>query len=434
MLNKDSIQVLREIHLAPSFSLSYTDPLHIVRGEGQYLYDADGNQYLDAVNNIQHVGHCHPKVVAAATAQYQKLNTNTRYLDETIVNYAQALTDKLPDGLDICFFTNTGSEANDLALRIARHVTQSKETIVLDAAYHGNLSSLIEISPYKHDGPGGSGAPDFVHTIPMPDPFRGKYRGEESGKEYANEVQIAIDKIQESGKRVSVFIAESLMGCGGQLVPPRGFLKESFQKVSKAGGLCIADEIQIGFGRMGDHFWGFETQGIVPNIVTVGKSMGNGHPLSAVVTTKAIAEKFNNGMEYFNSFGGNPVSCAVGHAVLNVIEEEGLQQNAKDVGKYLKSLLNELKEKHSMIGDVRGHGLFLGIELVRDLESLDPAGKEADQIENAMNEKGILISTDGPDHNILKIKPPLVFNRENALFLTETLDEILSWDMERLYT
>ena len=426
MLNKDSIQVLREIHLAPSFSLSYTDPLHIVRGEGQYLYDADGKQYLDAVNNIQHVGHCHPKVAAAATAQYQKLNTNTRYLDETIVNYAQALTDKLPDGLDICFFTNSGSEANDLALRIARHVTQSKETIVLDAAYHGNLSSLIEISPYKHDGPGGSGAPDFVHTIPMPDPFRGKYRGEESGKEYANEVQIAIDKIQESGKRVSVFIAESLMGCGGQLVPPRGFLKESFQKVSKAGGLCIADEVQIGFGRTGDHFWGFETQGIVPDIVTVGKSMGNGHPLSAVVTTKAIAEEINNGMEYFNSFGGNPVSCAVGHAVLNVIEEEGLQQNAKDVGFYLKSLLNELKEKYTIIGDVRGFGLFLGIELVRDPQSLEPADKEADQIVNSMKEKGILISTDGPDHNVLKIKPPMVFLKDNAIQLVETLNGVLN--------
>ncbi len=426
MLNKKTIQSFRETHLAPSLSLSYNDPLHIVKGEGQFLYDGDGNQYLDAVNNIQHVGHCHPKVVAAATTQYQKLNTNTRYLDETRVNYAQALTDKLPDGLDVCFFTNSGSEANDLALRIARHITQSKETIVLDAAYHGNLSSLIEISPYKHDGKGGSGAPDFVHVIPRPDPYRGKYRGEDSGKSYAHEVQMAMDKIQESGKRVSVFIAESLMGCGGQLVLPNGFLKESFQKVREAGGLCIADEVQIGFGRMGDHFWGFETQGVIPDIVTMGKSMGNGHPLSAVVTTRSIADTFNNGMEYFNSFGGNPVSCAVGHAVLKVIEEEELQQNAKEVGDYLKSMLNELKEKHSIIGDVRGHGLFLGEELVRDLDSLEPAGNEAEQIVNSMKEKGILISTDGPDHNVLKIKPPMIFTRENALFLTETLNEILS--------
>jgi 4-aminobutyrate aminotransferase-like enzyme len=432
MSNKDSIRELRSEYLSPSLSLSYKEPLHLVRGSGQYLYDADDREYLDAVNNIQHVGHCHPKVVAAAQFQYEKMNINTRYLDETIVNYAQSLTDKLPVGLDVCFFTNSGSEANDLALRIARHVTQSKETIVLDAAYHGNLSSLIEISPYKHNGKGGSGAPDFVHTVPIPDPFRGKYRGQDSGIAYANEVQMILDKIQESGKQVSAFITESIMGCGGQLVPPQGFLKESFQKVRKSGGLCIADEVQIGFGRMGDFFWGFETQDIIPDIVTMGKPMGNGHPLSAVVTSKAIAEEFNNGMEYFNSFGGNPVSCAVGHAVLNVIEEEGLQQNARDVGKYLKSLLNELKEKYSMIGDVRGYGLFLGIELVRDLESLDPGDKEADQIENAMKEKGILISTDGPDHNILKIKPPLVFNRRNALFLTETLDEILSWDKNRL--
>jgi 4-aminobutyrate aminotransferase-like enzyme len=285
---------------------------------------------------------------------------------------------------------------------------------------------LIEISPYKHDGKGGSGAPDFVHVIPRPDPYRGKYRGEDSGKSYAYEVQMAMDKIQESGKRVSVFIAESLMGCGGQLVLPNGFLKESFQKVREAGGLCIADEVQIGFGRMGDHFWGFETQGVIPDIVTMGKSMGNGHPLSAVVTTRSIADTFNNGMEYFNSFGGNPVSCAVGHAVLKVIEEEELQQNAKEVGDYLKSMLNELKEKHSIIGDVRGHGLFLGEELVRDLDSLEPAGNEAEQIVNSMKEKGILISTDGPDHNVLKIKPPMIFTRENALFLTETLNEILS--------
>jgi len=426
LLTRKSIYNLRKTHLSPSLSLSYSEPLHIIKGQAQYLYDADGCQYLDAVNNIQHVGHCHPKVVIAAQLQYEKLNTNTRYLDETIVNYAKELTDKMPSGLDVCYFVNSGSEANDLALRIARHVTQSKEIIVLDAAYHGNLSSLIEISPYKHNGKGGSGAPDFVHTVPMPDPFRGKYRGKDTGTAYANEVQIIIDKIKESGKEVSGFIVESLMGCGGQLVPPQGFLKESFQKVRKAGGLCIADEVQIGFGRMGDYFWGFETQGIVPDIVTIGKSMGNGHPLSAVVTTKAIADEFNNGMEYFNSFGGNPVSCAVGHAVLNVIEEEGLQKNAKKVGKYLKSLLNELREKYSMIGDVRGHGLFLGIELIRDQKYLEPADKEADQIVNVMKEKGILISTDGPDRNILKIKPPLVFNRENALFLTKTLDEILS--------
>lgn len=426
MLNKTSIQHLRKTHLAPSFSLSYKDPLHIVKGEGQYLYDADGNRFLDAVNNIQHVGHCHPTVVKAAQKQYETLNTNTRYLDETIVNYANALTKKLPDRLDVCFFTNSGSEANDLALRIARTITQSKETIVLDAAYHGNLSSLIEISPYKHNGPGGNGAPDFVHTIPMPDSFRGKYRGINSGAQYANEVENILNKLLESNEKTPVFISEGLMGCGGQLVPPDGFLEESFRLVKNAGGLCISDEVQIGFGRMGTHFWGFETQNVLPDIVTMGKSMGNGHPLSAVVTTKEIASQFNTGMEYFNSFGGNPVSCAVGHAVLDVIEKEGLQQNAQDVGHYLKSMLIELKSNTDLIGDVRGIGLFIGIELVKDFSSLKPASKEASQIVNTMKDKGILISTDGPDHNVLKIKPPLCFSDENALFLVETLDEILS--------
>lgn len=423
MLDIKTIQSLRKRHIGPSFSVSYQEPLHIVRGEGQYLFDAEGKRYLDAVNNIQHVGHCHPAIVEAAQQQYEKLNTNTRYLDETIVNYAKTLTDKLPNGLDVCFFTNSGSEANDLALRMARLYTQSKQTIVLDAAYHGNLSSLIEISPYKHDGPGGAGAPDFVDTIPMPDPYRGKHRGEDASTGYVNEVKTAIEYIQQKDGGKPVFIAESLMGCGGQLVLPEGFLKKSFELVREAGGICIADEVQIGFGRMGSHFWGFETCDVTPDIVTMGKSMGNGHPLSAVVTTREIAEVFNNGMEYFNSFGGNPVSCAVGHAVLNVIEEESLQQNAKDVGNYL---LDELRKiDHPLIGEVRGLGLFIGVELVNDHHTLVPAEKEANTIVNRMKEAGILMSTDGPDHNVLKIKPPIIFTRENADELVFNLTSII---------
>ncbi len=422
MLDKKSIRSLRENHLGPSFSVSYEEPLHIVRGEGQFLYDVDGNRFLDAVNNIQHVGHCHPKVVEAAQRQYEKLNTNTRYLDETIVNYAKALTDNLPDGLDVCFFTNSGSEANDLALRMARLYTQSKQTIVLDAAYHGNLSSLIEISPYKHNGPGGTGAPDFVHTIPMPDGYRGIYRGEKAINGYVNEVQKAIDQIRQSDGDKPVFIVESLMGCGGQLVLPNRFLEKAFHLVREAGGICIADEVQIGFGRMGSHFWGFETCDVIPDIVTMGKSMGNGHPLSAVVTTKAIANHFNNGMEYFNSFGGNPVSCAVGHAVLNVIENEGLQQNALEVGQYLMDRLKKID--HPLIGEVRGRGLFIGVELVKDHDTFTPAATEAKIIVNRMKEAGILMSTDGPDHNVLKIKPPIIFTRENADELVFNLTSI----------
>ncbi|MEA1881627.1 MAG: aminotransferase class III-fold pyridoxal phosphate-dependent enzyme [Candidatus Marinimicrobia bacterium] len=422
MLNRKQIFKLRQDHLGPSFSVSYREPLHIVKGEGQYLYDAHGKQYLDAVNNIQHVGHCHPKVVEAATRQYKKLNTNTRYLDEIIVNYARELTNKLPERLDVCFFTNSGSEANDLALRMARNYTKSKETIVLDSAYHGNLSSLIEISPYKHNGPGGSGAPDFVHTIPMPDSYRGKYRGENSTDGYVNEVKKSVNEIHQKGDKVSAYIAESLMGCGGQLVLPEGFLKRSFELVRNANGLCIADEIQIGFGRMGSHYWGFETCDVVPDIVTMGKSMGNGHPLSVVVTTHEIADAFNNGMEYFNSFGGNPVSCAVGQAVLNVIKEEGLQENALEVGGYLMEQLKSID--HELIGQVRGHGLFIGIELVKDHDSLKPAGNEANTIVNKMKDAGILMSTDGPDNNVLKIKPPIIFSCENADKLVFNLTSI----------
>ena len=424
MLDYKKILELRSKHLGPSLSVSYDEPLHIVHGKGQYLFDSKGNRYLDCVNNIQHVGHCHPKVVEAAQEQYKKLNTNTRYLDGTIVNYAKNITSTLPDGLDVCFFGNSGSEANDLALRMARQFTGEKTTIVLDGAYHGNLFSLIEISPYKHNGPGGNGAPNFVYTLPMPDSFRGKYRGVDCGEKYAQEMQATINEIQNKGKKVSTFIAEALMGCGGQLVLPKGFLKKAFNLVRAAGGICIADEIQIGFGRVGSHFWGFETDGVVPDIVTMGKSMGNGHPLSAVVTTRKIADSFNNGMEYFNSFGGNAVSCAVGQAVLDVIKEEALQENALEVGNYLLNQLKNLQDQHDLIGEVRGRGLFIGIELVKD--ELVPAQAEAQTIVNQMKNKGLLLSTDGPEHNVIKIKPPLLFNKKNADELVEKIDKRIS--------
>ncbi|MEC7854800.1 MAG: aminotransferase class III-fold pyridoxal phosphate-dependent enzyme [Candidatus Neomarinimicrobiota bacterium] len=425
MSDLNQIATQRKKYLSPSFSLSYETPLHIVKGQAQYLYTSNGDRYLDAVNNIQHVGHCHPVVVQAAQKQYEVLNTNTRYLDATIVNYAKALTNHLPKGLDVCYFTNSGSESNDLALRLARTATGSMETIVLDGAYHGHVSSLIEVSPYKHNAKGGTGPPDFVYTVPMPDAYRGKYRGNNAGKEYLNELKNILEQLKKNNKKISAFIVEPIMGCGGQLILPKNFLKEAFDLVRTTGGICIADEVQIGFGRMGTKFWGFETENVVPDIVTMGKSMGNGHPLSAVVTTKKIADLFDNGMEYFNSFGGNPVSCAVGHAVLNVIKDEELQKNALDVGIYLKERLNDLKEQFPIIGDVRGRGLFLGVELVKN-ENLLPAKTEAHSIVNQMKENNILLSIDGPDHNVIKIKPPLVFNKENADELVLTFSKVLS--------
>ena len=425
MLNPKEIQGLRNQHLGPSLSLSYEQPIHIVRGAGQYLFDAVGTKYLDCVNNIQHVGHSHPRIISAARKQQEKLNTNTRYLDDTIVLYAENITNTLPSGLDVCFFTNSGSESNDLALRLARNFTKSKQTIVLDSAYHGHLSSLIEISPYKHAGPGGTGAPDFVHTIPVPDPYRGKHRGPKCTENYVQEVQRAINTIQSQNLRPSAFIVEAIMGCGGQILLPPSFLSDAFKLVQRAGGVCIADEVQIGFGRVGSHFWGFETHNVVPDIVTMGKPMGNGHPLSAVVTTREIAHAFDNGMEYFNSFGGNPVSCAIGQAVLDIIRDENLQANALDVGSHLLIQLNTLKSKHDLIGDVRGAGLFVGIELVKDRNTLEPAYEEVDYIINKMKDKGLLLSKDGPNHNVIKIKPPLVFTKENVDFLIKQLDETL---------
>ena len=426
MSDRNRLQKLRKKYLSQSFSLSYNEPLHLVSGRGQYLYDSKGNEYLDAVNNIQHVGHSHPKVTEAANEQFKKLNTNTRYLDKTILDYARALTDKLPSNLNKCYFTNSGSESNDLALRIARNHSNSKETIVLEGAYHGHVTSLIEISPYKHDGPGGKGPPEYVHVVPMPDPFRGIYRGQSSGLKYAAEVKTILDEIRSNDKRVSAFIFEPILGCGGQIIPPNGFLSSSFKMVRDNNGVCIADEVQVGFGRMGESFWGFETQDIVPDIVTLGKSIGNGHPLSVVVTSEDLSNEFNNGMEYFNSFGGNPVSCAIGHAVLKIIEEEELQENAFRVGNELKTLLNEVKSVHDIIGDVRGKGLFLGIEIIRDLETLEPDKQVTHKIVNEMRSRKILLSSDGPDHNVIKVKPPMVFNSSNALFLVETLDKVLS--------
>lgn len=419
---------IREEHFGKSLSVSYKKPLKIVRGAMQYLFDDKGNTFLDCVNNVCHVGHCHPRVVKAAQKQIAMLNTNTRYLHDYLAQYAQRLTAKLPDPLNVCYFVNSGSEANDLALRLAWTHTGQKDIIVVDGAYHGNLSSLVDISPYKFDGPGGKGAPEHVHKVSMPDPYRDKEKTSSTpiAERYANEVQHAISEIQGNQKGVAGFICESLLSCGGQIVLPKNYLNIAFQFVRDAGGVCIADEVQIGFGRVGSFFWGFETQGVVPDIVTLGKPIGNGHPLGAVVTTPEIAESFNTGMEYFNTYGGNPVSCAVGLAVLDVIETDNLQNNADKVGKYLKSGLQKLMEKFPLIGDVRGLGLFLGVELVLDRETLEPAAKEAKMIIEEMKNRGILLSIDGPLYNVLKIKPPLVFIKKNADSIIQNLDEVLS--------
>jgi len=431
---KQELLASRKERLGPNLSISYSEPLHIVRARKQFLYDIDGYRYLDVVNNVCHVGHCHPHVVRAAQRQMAVLNTNTRYVYDQLTDYAERLAATLPDPLSVCFFVNSGSEANDLALRLARAYTGRQDTICLDVAYHGNLTSLIDISPYKFDGPGGKGAPPTTHVALMPDPYRGKYTGtgRETGVAYANHVQQLITTLQGQGNEVASFITESVLGCGGQIVLPDGYLAAAYDHVHAAGGLCIADEVQVGFGRVGSHFWGFATQGVVPDIVTMGKPIGNGHPLGAVVTTPEIAAAFANGMEYFNTFGGNPVSCAVGLAVLDVIETEQLQAHALRVGTQLMDGLRALMLHFPLIGDVRGLGLFVGVELVLDREAKKPAGAHASYVANRMRDHGILISTDGPDHNVLKLKPPLVFDEADADRLITTLEKVLQEDAVQL--
>ncbi|HLK69286.1 MAG TPA: aminotransferase class III-fold pyridoxal phosphate-dependent enzyme [Bryobacteraceae bacterium] len=409
----------RRRHLGPSLSISYHEPLHIIRGWGQRLYDSSGRAYLDCVNNVAHVGHCHPRVVLAGSAQMALLNTNTRYLHEYLSAYVEQLAATLPEPLSVVYLVCSGSEANELALRLARAHTGSDRVIVVETAYHGNTNALIDISPYKFDGPGGRGKPAHVSVAPMPNVYRGLYRDADSGRSYAEYVAQAV-----SGP--AAFFCESALSCAGQVFLPKGYLQHAYHAVRAAGGVCVADEVQTGFGRAGTHFWMFETQEVVPDIVTLGKPIGNGHPMGAVITTPEIAASFANGMEYFNTFGGNPVSCAVGLAVLGAIREEGLQENARDTGDYLLNGLRQLAARHPLIGDVRGQGLFLGFELVRDRQTLEPAADEASALVNQMKDLGVLLSTDGPMHNVIKIKPPLVFDRTDADLLVDHLDRVLA--------
>jgi len=423
----ESLLAERKQIIGRNLSISYRQPLKIIKGALQYLYDDKGGTYIDCVNNVSHVGHCHPTVVKAIQQQAARLNTNTRYLHDELISYAGALTATLPEPLQVCYFTNSGSEANDLAIRMSRHFTQQKEVIVLDHAYHGTSTVAMELSPYKFDGKGGSGKPAHTHKAINPDLYRGPHRYDNSnaGAIYAQDIEEIIKKLSGEGKGIAAFICETLLGVGGQIPLPPGYLEKVYHYVRAAGGVCIADEVQVGFGRVGDQFWGFELQQVVPDIVVLGKPIGNGHPLAAVVTTQAIADAFNNGMEYFNTFGGNPVSMACGKAVLQVIQEEEMQQHALQTGEHFLQGLRVLMNKHTIIGDVRGHGLFIGAELVRNRATLEPAVPEIDVVVEKMKDRGFLISTDGPLHNVLKIKPPLVFNKENADAFLWHLDQVL---------
>jgi len=416
--------------LGPSLRLSYARPLKIVRGFRQYLYDETGRAYLDVYNNVPLVGHGHPRVVRAVQQQLALLNTNTRYLHDLVLSYARRLTRLLPEPLRVSYFVNSGSEANELALRLARAATGARDVIVLEHAYHGHTTTLVDVSPYKFAGPGGAGRREWVHVAPLPDGYRGRYRRDDpqAGPKYALDVAVIANRIAAEGRRPATFLSETLPSVAGQVVLPPGYLADAYRHVRALGGVAIADEVQTGFGRLGEACWGFETQDAVPDIVVLGKPIANGFPLGAVVTSSRIAAAFDDGMEFFSTFGGNPVACAAGLAVLDVLEAERLPENARSVGATLARGLRALQTRHAAIGDVRGLGLFLGVELVRDRDSLEPASAQAAYVANRLRERGVLTGTDGPHHNVLKLRPPLVFSEDDAALFLATLDEVMQED------
>lgn len=431
----EDVLATRRSRVGRNLSVSYRRPLRIVRGWRQYLYDDTGRAYLDAYNNVPLVGHGHPRVVRAVQEQVALLNTNTRYLHENLTRYAERLTALMPAPLRVAFVLNSASEANELALRLARTHTGREDVVVLEHAYHGHTTTLIDISPYKFSGPGGRGQKSWVHVAPIADDYRGAYRraDPEAGGKYAAHVGEIVDRARAKGRGVAAFIAETLPSVGGQVVFPPGYLAEAYRHVRTAGGVCIADEVQVGFGRLGTHFWGFESQGVVPDIVVLGKPIGNGFPLAAVVTTPDIAASFDNGMEFFSTFGGNPVACAAGLAVLDVMRDERLQANALRVGTRILDGLRGLMARHEVVGDVRGSGLFLGVELVRDRATLEPAGEEASYVVDRLREVGVLAGTDGPHHNVIKLRPPLIVADADADLLVAALDEVLGEDAARVW-
>lgn len=407
--------------------LSYDQPLHVTRGWKHFLTDQEGRNYIDAYNNVPHVGHANTAVIKAVTDQMQLVSTNTRYLHESLINYAEALTSKLPKQLSKCLFTSSASEANELAIRLARKATGAKNMLVMEHGYHGVTTGAMAISPYKFSQKTGERQEDWVHVTPQPDSYRGRYQGSENpARDCVIDTQAIIDQLHEGDQKIAGYISECLPSVGGQIVLPNGFLKAVYSAVRAAGGLCIADDVQTSLGRLGDFFWGFEYQDVVPDILVLGKPLGNGYPLAAVVTTPEVAESFAEGPEFFSTFGGSTVSCTAGLAVLNAITDGNLQENAQCVGAHLKTGFSKLQTTYPVIGDIRGMGLFWGLDLVLDRGTRAPATQIADYVKNRLYDKRVLIGTDGPFDNVLKVRPPLTFDKPSADVLLHQLNIIFA--------
>ncbi|MEI2297084.1 aspartate aminotransferase family protein [Ensifer sp. MJa1] len=415
----------RERLLGRNMSLFYEEPVHLMRGEGVWLFDADGRRYLDCYNNVPHVGHCHPRVTEAIARQASTLNTHTRYLHEGILDYVERLTGTFDTSLDTAILTCTGSEANDVALRMAQAVTGRTGVIATDHTYHGNTAAVSQLST-RMPPVGGFGG--HVRHVPAPDSYRplGGEPGAAFAAAFTAKVEEAIASLEQSPHGFSALIIDPFFANEGFPELPTGFLDGAVAAVRRAGGIVIADEVQPGFGRTGGHMWGHQKAGIVPDVVTLGKPMGNGHPIGGVVAGTEALNAFRKAFRYFNTFGGNPVSCAAATAVLDVIEDEKLIANAADVGAYAKAGLTRLAAKHGVIGDIRGSGLFFGAELVTDRAGKAPASTLATRVVNAMRERGVLMGKLGIHQCTTKIRPPMPFTRDNADFMLSTLDDVLS--------
>ena len=428
--DEDELKISREKYLPRNLKLSYNSPIYIVRGFNQYLYSNKGKKYLDTVNNIAHVGHQNINVLKAAKDQIGILNTNTRYLHDEIISLSKNLAAKFPKKLSKIYLVNSGSEANELAIRISNVNRNCENFIVMQGGYHGNTNKTIEVSNYKYNSKGGSGKASNIFEIPMPDEFRGKYRGKGAGKKYFIEFENIISKAKKANKKISAMNVEPIISCGGQIELPEKFLKKCKKILNRENILLIVDEVQTGFGRVGEKFWGFQLHDIIPDIVTLGKPMGNGHPIGAVVCTAEISKKFDNGLEFFSSFGGNPVSCRIANEVIREIDSRNLQKNALKTGKFLVSELKKLAKKYSIIGNVRGRGLFIGLELVD--QNLIPEMDKAIYLVNRMKELGVLMSNDGLDKNVIKIKPPIIFSIDDSKRLIMLLDKVMAEDYMQL--
>ncbi|WP_225786619.1 aminotransferase [Pseudomonas sp. Marseille-P8916] len=430
LVDPQALLARREASFARSQKHYYAQPPHIERGWRNYLVDMQGRSYLDMLNNVAVLGHGHPRMAAESARQWSRVNTNSRFHYAAIAEFSERLLALAPEGFDRVFLVNSGTEANDLAIRLAWAYSGGRDLLSVLEAYHGWSVATDAISTSIADNPQAlETRPDWVHPVEAPNTFRGRYRGPDSAAGYLRDVEVKLADLDARGRQLAGFICEPVYGNAGGIALPQGYLRQVYAKVRARGGVCIADEVQVGYGRLGEYFWGFEEQGVVPDIITMAKGMGNGQPLGAVITRREIAEALEAEGYFFSSAGGSPVSCRIGLAVLDVMRDEGLWDNAREVGRYFKARLQALVDKHPLAGAAHGSGFYLGLELVRDRQTLEPASEETKVLCDRLRDLGIFMQPTGDYLNILKIKPPMCTTRESVDYFVDSVDRVLGEDL-----